>query len=260
MRQSAGRHGGFDQAEFLARLRRGDPDAYRRLIRRFHASLVSVAASIIGSHAQAEEVVQDAWLAVHTGINAFEGRSSLTTWLFSIVLNRARTRAGREARLVGLPDLDGGEPDERAVPLSAFQPDGHWVAAPRLWDDISPERIVAGQQLWTHVQAAIEQLPAGQRAVLVLRDLEGCTAEDACTLLGITAENQRVLLHRARGRIRAVVDTLVGNPPAPTARPASMTRRRPHTSPLGCWIDDALCGIAVFVRECCECLWTGGRA
>jgi RNA polymerase sigma-70 factor (ECF subfamily) len=257
MRQSAGRDGGFDQPEFLARLRQGDPDAYRRLIRRLHASLVSVAASIIGSHAQAEEIVQDAWLAVHTGINAFEGRSSLTTWLFSIVLNRARTRAGRESRLTGLPDLDGGEADERAVPLSAFQPDGHWVEAPRLWDDISPERIVGGRQLWEHVRAAIEQLPAGQRAVLVLRDIEGCTAEDACTLLGITTENQRVLLHRARGRIRAMVDTLVGNAPAPAARQASLTRRRPHASPLGRWIDDAVCGLSVFVREC---LWTGGTA
>ena len=257
MRHSAGRHGGFDHSEFLARLRRGDPVAYRHLIRRFHASLVSVAASIIGSHAQAEEVVQDAWLAVHTGINAFESRSSLTTWLFSIVLNRARTRAGREARMIGLAGLDGGEPDERAVPLSAFQPDGHWVEAPRLWDDISPERIVGGRQLWEHVQAAIEQLPAGQRAVLVLRDLEGCTAEDACTLLGISTENQRVLLHRARGRIRAMVDALVGNAPAPSSQPASPTRRRPRGSPLGRWIDDALCWLSVFVREC---LWTGGTA
>jgi RNA polymerase sigma-70 factor (ECF subfamily) len=257
MHQSAGRLGGFDQPEFLARLRRGDPEAYRRLVRRFHASLVSVAASIIGSHAQAEEVVQDAWLAVHTGINAFEGRSSLTTWMFSIVLNRARSRAVREARVIGLPDLDSGEPDERAVPLSAFQLDGHWVEAPRLWDDISPERIVGGRQLWEHVQAAIERLPAGQRAVLVLRDLEGCTAEDACALLGITTEIQRVLLHRARGRIRAMVDALVGNAPAPSSQPASLTRRRPRASPLSRRTGDALRGLSDFVREC---LWTGGTA
>ncbi len=256
MRETAGRDGGFDQPDFLARLRNGDSAAYRRLIHRFHASLVSVAASIIGSHAQAEEVVQDAWLAVLTGIGTFEGRSSLTTWLFSIVLNRARTRAGREARLVGLPHLDGGEPDERAVPLSAFQPDGHWVEAPRLWDDITPERIVGGRQLWDHVQAAIEQLPGGQRAVLILRDLEGFTAEDACTLLGISTANQRVLLHRARGRIRAIVDARVGNAPAPAARGAPPTRRPPHASPLGRWIKDAF-GRWVLLREC---LWTGGTA
>ena len=257
MRQSGRRNAEFDRPDFLARLRRGDSDAYRNLIRRFHASLVGVAASIIGSHAQAEEVVQDAWIAVYAGIGAFEGRSSLTTWLFSIVLNRARTRAVREARLVGLPQLDGGEPDERAVPLSAFQPDGHWVEAPRLWDDISPERIVGGRQLWDHVQAAIERLPAGQRAVLILRDLEGCAAEDACTLLGITAENQRVLLHRARGRIRAQVDALVGNAPEPAARQAVPVGQRTRPSKLGRGIAVALGAMRVFLRKC---LWTPGTA
>ena len=98
----------FDEPEFLARLRRGDEQAYRALIRRFHGSLTGVAASIIGSRAQAEEVVQDAWLAVFSGIGGFEGRSSLVTWVFSIVLNRARTRASREGRLVGLPALMEG--------------------------------------------------------------------------------------------------------------------------------------------------------
>src|SRR5689334_23713876 len=91
----------FDDPDFLAQLRRGDASAYRRLIRRFHGSLVGAAAGIIGSRAQAEEVVQDAWLAVFSGIGSFEGRSSVTTWVFSIVLNRARTRASREGRLVG---------------------------------------------------------------------------------------------------------------------------------------------------------------
>ena len=106
----------FDEPEFLARLRRGEEQAFRSLIRRFHTSLIGVAAAIIGSRAQAEEVVQDAWLAVFAGIDRFEGRSSLATWVFSIVLNRARTRASREGRLVGLPALlDGTEPGGRAV-------------------------------------------------------------------------------------------------------------------------------------------------
>ena len=215
----------FDDPAFLTRLRQGDPLAYQRLIRRFHGSLVGVAAGIIGSQAQAEEVVQDAWMAVHAGIGRFEGRSSLITWLFSIVLNRARTRASREARLVGLPDMaDGGELGERAVPLSAFHPDGHWVEAPRLWDEVSPERIVGGRQLWDHVQEAIEHLPAAQRAVLILRDIEERAAEEACVLLNISAENQRVLLHRARGRIRATVDTLIGAAPAAAARAAPARR------------------------------------
>jgi RNA polymerase sigma-70 factor (ECF subfamily) len=221
MRVGGRDHNEFDDPAFLAMLRQGDQRAYQRLIRRFHGSLVGVAAAIIGSHAQGEEVVQDAWLAVHAGIARFEGRSSLITWIFSIVLNRARTRASREARTVGLPDMtDGGDPGERAVPLSAFQPDGHWVEAPRLWDEVSPERIVGGRQLWDHVQAAIERLPAAQRAVLILRDIEQCEAEEACALLQISAENQRVLLHRARGRIRATIDSLLGAAPVAVARAA----------------------------------------
>jgi RNA polymerase sigma-70 factor (ECF subfamily) len=203
----------FDDPEFLAGLRRGEEQAYRALIRRFHGSLIGVAASIIGSRAQAEEVVQDAWLAVFSGIGAFEGRSSLVTWVFSIVLNRARTRVTREGRLVGLPALmDGTPPGGRAVDVSEFKPDGHWIDAPRLWDEIDPERIVAGRQLWDHVMEAIDRLPAGQRAVIILRDIEGCEAEEACTLLGVTAENQRVLLHRARGRIRQTIDGVIGKP------------------------------------------------
>lgn len=202
----------FDDPAFLARLRNGDQGAYRSLIRRFHGSLVGVASSIIGSRAQAEEVVQDTWLAVFSNIGRFEGRSSLSTWLFSIVLNRARTRISREGRTVALPAiLDGSQPGERAVDAAAFKADGHWIEAPRLWDEIDPERIVGGRQLWQHVQEAIEKLPTGQRAVIILRDMEGKESEEICALLAITPENQRVLLHRARARIRAAVDALVGD-------------------------------------------------
>lgn len=229
----------FDEPEFLARLRRGDEQAYRALIRRFHATLISLAASIIGSRAQAEEVVQDAWLAVFSGVGNFEGRSSLVTWVFSIVLNRARTRATREGRLVGLPALMAGtEPGGRAVELGAFKPDGHWGEAPRLWDEISPERIVGGRQLWDHVLEAIERLPAGQRAVIMLRDMEGCEAEETCDLLGISAENQRVLLHRARGRVRQAIDALTGVPKPAVAVAAPRRRDRgigPALSRLLAW-------------------------
>jgi RNA polymerase sigma-70 factor (ECF subfamily) len=201
----------FDDPRFLARLREGEPDAYRTLVRRLHASLVRFAASIIGSHAQAEEVVQDSWLAVYAGVGRFEGRSSLVTWIFSIVVNRARTRVSREGRLVGLAGLmDSTSPTERGVPLTAFRPDGHWVEAPRLWDELDPERVVGGRQLWDHVQAVIEQLPPGQRAVILLRDMEGRDAAETCALLEITPENQRVLLHRARSRIRMEIDVLTG--------------------------------------------------
>jgi RNA polymerase sigma-70 factor (ECF subfamily) len=221
----------FDEPAFLARLRRGEEQAYRGLIRRLHNSLVGVAASIIGSRAQAEEVVQDAWLAVFAGIDRFEGRSSLVTWVFSIVLNRARTRASREGRLVGLPALlEGTEAGGRAVDVTEFKPDGHWREVPRLWDELDPERIVGGRQLWDLVTEVIERLPSGQRAVIILRDMEGHEAEEACDLLGISAENQRVLLHRARGRVRQAIDALIGAPRAALAATPRQGRSRPATT------------------------------
>ena len=222
----------FDTPEFLAALRAGDNRAYRALIKRFHGSLVGVASGVIGSRAQAEEVVQDTWLAVIGNIGRFEGRSSLASWLFTIVLNRARTRIGREGRLVALPAvLDGIQDDERAVPRSQFKADGHWVDPPRLWDELDPEREIGGRQLWAHVQAVIEGLPVGQKAVIILRDIEDRTAEEACEMLAISPENQRVLLHRARGRVRAAIDRITGQPagrtsqaPAP-GRPSGRTMR-----------------------------------
>jgi RNA polymerase sigma-70 factor (ECF subfamily) len=223
----------FDAPEFIAALRAGEDRAYRRLIRRFHGSLVGVASGVIGSRAQAEEVVQDAWLAVFTNISRFEGRSSLASWLFTIVLNRARSRIVRESRTVALPPvLDGIQGDERAVPQSQFLADGHWVDPPRLWNELDPEREIGGRQLWAHVQDIIETLPAGQKAVIILRDIEDRTAEEACGLLEISSENQRVLLHRARGRVRAAIDKLTDAPvvrraaardPSP-GRPAGLRR------------------------------------
>jgi RNA polymerase sigma-70 factor (ECF subfamily) len=219
----------FDAPDFIALLRSGDERAYRKLIRRFHGSLVGVASSIIGSRAQAEEVVQDSWLAVLAGIGRFEGRSSLSSWLFTIVLNRARTRIAREGRLVALPAvLDGGPEDERAVPRNQFAADGHWVDPPRLWDELDPERMVGGRQLWDHVQAAIATLPSGQRAVIILRDIEDRSAEEACALLQISPENQRVLLHRARGRLRRVIDEITA---APVHEAKDAMRKAARTSP-----------------------------
>ncbi len=220
----------FDDPAFLALLRAGDAGAYRRLIRRFHGSLVGTASAIIGSRAQAEEVVQDAWLAVFAGIGRFEGRSSLSSWLFAIVMNRARTRISRESRTVALPALDASDAAERAVPLDRFMPDGHWAEAPRLWDELDPERMLSGRQLWQHVQEAIEKLPPGQQAVIILRDIEGRTAEEACELLTISSENQRVLLHRARGRVRRTIELLSDGPAA--AAPAAAPAPRRPAAPL----------------------------
>ena len=219
----------FDDPAFLARLRAGDSRAFDRVVRRYHPTLVGVASAVIGSRAQAEEVVQDTWIAVLNGIGNFEGRSSLSTWLFSIVMNRARTRVVRETRTVALPAiLDGSQPGERAVSVSEFRPDGHWAEVPLLWDELDPERVVGGRQLWQHVLAVIETLPAGQKTVLMMRDMEGQSAEDACDLLGISAENQRVMLHRARGRVRKAIDDLMRLPAATTtAAAASPAAPRP---------------------------------
>lgn len=201
----------LDGPAFIELLKIGDPAAYRRLIRRFHGSLVGVASGIIGSRAQAEEVVQDAWLAVFSGISRFEGRSTVASWVFTIVLNRARSRATREGRTVALPAiLDGSQPGERAVDGAAFTPDGHWRDMPQLWDELDPERLVAGRQLWDHVLDIIEAMPPGQKAVIILRDIEGRDGEEICSLLGISPENQRVLLHRARARVRTGIDALGG--------------------------------------------------
>jgi RNA polymerase sigma-70 factor, ECF subfamily len=197
----------FDNPVFLDHLRNGNSAAYRSLIQRYHRSLTGVAASIIGSHAQAEEVVQDAWLAVFSGIGRFEGRCSLVTWLFTIVLNRARSRASSEYRLVALPaELGGAGLEQRSVAPATSKPDAHRMSEPRLQNDLSPERIVGGRQLWDLTQEIIETLPRGQRAVLLLCDIEGRTAKEACELLNLTTENQRVLLHRARSRLRQAVD------------------------------------------------------
>jgi RNA polymerase sigma-70 factor (ECF subfamily) len=217
----------FDDPDFLARLRTGEAAAYRLLVRRFHSSLVRFAATIIGSHAHAEEVVQDSWVAVCAGVGRFEARSSLVTWIFAIVANRSRTRASHEGRLVGLGALlEGTPPGGRGVPLTEFRPDGHWAETPRLWDEISPERVVGGRQLWDHVQAIVDLLPAGQRAVILLRDMEGCDAEEVCSLLAISAENQRVLLHRARSRIRREIDRLTGEGAPARATPVRVEARR----------------------------------
>ena len=221
----------FDEPAFLARLRDGEPDAYRLAIRRFHSSLINVAASVIGSRAQAEEVVQDTWLAVYSGIGKFEGRCGFASWLFRIAINRARTRIGREGRMVGLPAiLDGPASTKNTNDSGAFTPNGDWAQAPRLWNELHPERIAEGRELWKHAQDAIDALPPGQRAVLVLHDREGRDTREICELLSITPENQRVLLHRARTRIRDVLDGLASIPGTASAG-TRQARRAPEPGP-----------------------------
>jgi RNA polymerase sigma-70 factor (ECF subfamily) len=157
----------------------------------------------------AEEVVQDTWLAALDGLDRFEGRASLRTWLFHIAANKARTRAAREGRSVPFSALGGTDDGDEAPAERLFDGGGAWREPPGAWSEENPERLVQGAQTRAAIEAAIAALPEGQRAVITLRDLEGLETEEICGLLGISVTNQRVLLHRARARVRAALEDLL---------------------------------------------------
>ncbi|HEY0519224.1 MAG TPA: RNA polymerase sigma factor [Ilumatobacteraceae bacterium] len=180
-----------DDADLVDRLRAGDESAFVTLIERYQQRMLRLAEFTAGSRAVAEEVTQDTWLAVVRGVERFEGRSSLKTWLFHILLNRARSAAGREQR--------AGRPEENVD--ERFDKSGAWVTPPEPWADRADDRVVA-ERLAARVQQLLPQLPANQRQVVVLRDLEGLRADDVATLVGVSEANQRVLLHRGRAQLR----------------------------------------------------------
>jgi RNA polymerase sigma-70 factor, ECF subfamily len=189
-----------DDAELVARLQAGEQEAFVTLVDRFHAPMLRLAASYVPNRAVAEEVVQDTWLGVVRGIDRFEGRSSLKTWLFRILVNRARTTGVRERRE---PPVDSS--DEPAVSPERFTGSGQWARPPVPWADEADERIAARQTI-AHIAEHLARLPAGQRHVVLMRDLEGLSAAEVCDVLGISEGNQRVLLHRGRSRIRTVLE------------------------------------------------------
>lgn len=155
------------------------------------------------SSAVAEEVVQETWVAVLTGVERFEGRSSLKTWLFRILTNKAKTRGQRESRTLPFSAFAAdGDEDATAVPVERFARGGAWATPPR---GVPEERLLAGETR-ARVRDAIATLPSNQRAVITLRDVEGLSAEEACNVLGVTETNQRVLLHRARAKVRAALE------------------------------------------------------
>ena len=195
-------------APLLPALRAGHEEAFVAFVTRYHASLKRVARAYVSTDAVAEEVVQETWLAVIEGLDRFEHRSTLKTWLFHILANKAKTRGVRERRIVPFASLAGAD-DEPAVPPDRFQRDGdawpgHWAAPPRPWED--PERRLASLEARAYLRAAIAALPATQQAVLTLRDVEGLDAEEVCGLLNVSAGNQRVLLHRARAKVRTQLE------------------------------------------------------
>jgi RNA polymerase sigma-70 factor (ECF subfamily) len=196
-------------ARLVDGLRRRDDAAFAELMREYGAAMLRVAQMYVSSRAVAEEVVQEAWLAVLKGIDRFEGRSSLKTWIFRILANTAKTRGMREARSVPLSAL-GEDDDGSGVDVDRFfGPDarfpGHWSAPPESWAGAPEERLVAGETLEV-IQREIERLPPLQAAVITMRDVEGFSAEEVCNSLDISETNQRVLLHRARSRVRRALE------------------------------------------------------
>jgi RNA polymerase sigma-70 factor (ECF subfamily) len=191
----------------LELLRAGDEAAFVSLITNHHAAMVRLAMVYVPSRAVAEEVVQETWLGVLQGLDRFEGRSSLKTWIFRILTNRAMTRGQREHRTVPFSALfdAGAEPPEPSVDPTRFRTQaeqwpGHWAQPPQHWD-VPEERLLAGETLAV-IGEAIDGLPASQREVIILRDIHSWTSREVCNSLGITETNQRVLLHRARAKVR----------------------------------------------------------
>jgi RNA polymerase sigma-70 factor, ECF subfamily len=202
-----------DDAAIVERLREGDEAAFAELIDRYGATMLRVARMFVKDRASAEEVVQETWLAVLNGIDRFEGRSSLKTWIFRILTNRAKTRGERDSRSLPFSALASteAESDEPAVDPDRFLgPDsatpGAWAAPPRAWPE---DRVLARETLGV-IESAIEMLPDAQRQVIRLRDVEGFSPMEVSDALEITDGNQRVLLHRARSKVRAALEEYMG--------------------------------------------------
>jgi RNA polymerase sigma-70 factor (ECF subfamily) len=201
-------------AELVAALRAGDEDVFRELVRAWHASMLRVARIFTPSQAVAEEVVQETWLRVLGALDRFEGRSTLKTWVFRILVNTAKTRAQREGRVLPFSSLRDPErvPEPAVDPDRFLRPDdpqhpGAWAVPPR---HLPEERLLAAETREL-IAAAIEELPPSQRAVISLRDVEGWTSEEVRNALDLSEVNQRVLLHRARAKVRAALEDYLGD-------------------------------------------------
>ena len=197
-------------AQLLDALRAGDEGAFAALVREYHPSLVRVARIYVSTLASAEEVAQETWVGVLNGLDRFEGRSSLRTWIFRILTNIAKTRAQRDGRTLPFSALqDPGRVPEAAVDADRFlDPEhprwpGHWAIKPQAW----PEEALLTSETREMIAEAIEALPASQRAVITLRDVEGWEGAEVCNALGLTETNQRVLLHRARSKVRSALES-----------------------------------------------------
>lgn len=206
----------IEDREMLTALRRRDEGAFASLVETYSSALVRVAMTYVRNRAVAEEVVQETWLGVIRGIERFEGRSSLRTWIFRITANIAKTRAERERRSVPFSALHTTEEaneaavaPERFLDASHDRFAGHWAAPPARWDTI-PEARLQSKDTLERIRDAIETLPPAQRAVITLRDIEQWSSDEVCELLEVSEANQRVLLHRARSKVRAALEQHLG--------------------------------------------------
>ncbi len=201
--------GDRDDAALVDALRHGDERAFAMLVDRYHPSLVRLARTYVDDTAVAEEVAQEAWLGMLSGLERYAGRASLQTWLFHILVNCARARRRREAHSIAFSNLaEPAEEDGSTVDPARFHPDdhrwaGHWSTPPAEW----PESRTLALEIGESLARAVDRLPPRQRSVLTLRDIEGWPASETCALLGISPANARVLLHRARAHVRREMES-----------------------------------------------------
>jgi RNA polymerase sigma-70 factor (ECF subfamily) len=204
----------------LEALKAGDEAAFQSLIQRYHSPMFKLAMTYVGDRGVAEDVVQEAWLTCLRSLDRFEGRSSLKTWLFGILVNVARARRRKESRILPFSSFwrrDDSDSHRPTVDRSRFGSDGMWSDGPRSWDNI-PESKVLGDETLKHVRSAIDALPAKQREVILLRDVAGFEATEVGSLLGISPANERVRLHRARAAVRLKLEEYL-NPTNSEAAP-----------------------------------------
>ena len=201
-------YGDQGEEEVLEGLRHGDEAAFAALVDKHHTSMIRVARLYVESAAAAEEVAQEAWLGVLQGLGRFQGRCALKAWIFSIVANCAKSRGARDKRTVPLSSLAQDDGDGASVEPERFLDGGHprwpghWCEPPEAWNE---DELVSRETL-AAIRAAMENLPPTQRAVMTMRDVEGLGSEETCQVLGISEANQRVLLHRARSKVRKALE------------------------------------------------------
>jgi RNA polymerase sigma-70 factor (ECF subfamily) len=209
--KSEGSVASAEDLQLVQALRAGDEVAFMMLVERYGPAMLRLARMYVPTRAVAEDVVQEAWLGVLKGLDGFQGRSSLRTWIFRILVNTAKTRGQRESRSIPFSSLWSPDPEsEPAVEPERFRPAGDsspygWLDGPTSWEGVPEDRLLS-QETMDHVRASIDDLPPNQREVIRLRDVLGWSSEEVCDALDISATNQRVLLHRARSKVRAALE------------------------------------------------------